>query len=116
MAEARFARARPGFENSPPARKRPGLLAARDRGSRHRQGTSDDIMRPHREFVRAQMRSPAEQAAKIGQLVRQPARKTAKPKSRYFSISWLKFRDRNAHPVRVSYAALHLKLRCIAQN
>jgi hypothetical protein len=73
-------------------------------------------MRLHREFVRAQKRSLAQPAAKIGQFVSPATITAAKPKSRYFSISWLEFPDRNAHPVRVSYAALHLKLHCIAQN
>ena len=68
--EASFAQARQGFENSSPGRKR---LRARSPRARPRfappSGTSADIMRPHSEFVRAQMRSRAEPAAKIGQLV-----------------------------------------------
>jgi hypothetical protein len=33
-----------------------------------------------------------------------------------FSIFYLKFRVRNARPVRICHAALHLNLRCVAQN
>jgi hypothetical protein len=44
-------------------------------------------MRPHGEFVRAQMRSLAEQATKIGQLVSQAAIAAAKIKSLAKSVS-----------------------------
>jgi hypothetical protein len=40
-----------------------------------------EVMRLHSEFVRAQMRSLAEQAAEMGQLVGQAAMEATKPKS-----------------------------------
>ena len=116
MAEASFEQGCRGFENSSPARTRPWARSPRAATVRAGAGTPADVMRLHSEFVRAQMRSPAEPAAKIGQLRSQAAIGATKSKSLYFSISWLKFRDRNAHPVRVCYAASHLKLHCIAQN
>jgi hypothetical protein len=51
------------------------LLHAQDR---------PEVMRLHREFVRAQMRSLAEQAAKIGQLVAHTALEVAKTEKMIF--------------------------------
>jgi hypothetical protein len=117
MAEASFAQARRGFEKFlAGAQATAGPVAARAATVRAGPGTPASVMRLHSEFVRAQMRSLAERAARIGQLVSYAAIAKATPKKLAWSTSYPKFRDRNAHPVRVSYAASHLKLHCVAQN
>jgi hypothetical protein len=81
MAEASFEQARQGFAN-PRRRASDRGLDRRARGPRFAPapGTAADVMRLHGEFVRAQMRSLAEQAAKKGQLVSKAARKRASQK------------------------------------
>ena len=83
-------------------------------------------MRLHSEYVQAQMRSLAEQASEMGQIVSRAAMDAAKPKmltaapksdamrlQRLISTAIL---SRNVRPAGACHAALQLKLRCVAQN
>ena len=89
-----------------------------------------EMMRLHSEFIQAQMRSPAEQASKMGQDVSRAAMDAASRKDDVFQCITLKGerlvrgiicrpprrRLGKAHLRRVWHAALHLKLHCNAQN
>ena len=92
-----------------------------------------EVMRLHSEYVQAQMRSLAEQASEMGQIVSRAAMDAAKPKTRALRArpvasrqpSWPSASACRACATlhadgtasgRVTYVALHLKLHCVAQN
>ena len=76
-----------------------------------------EVMRLHSEYVTGQMRSLAEQASEMGQLVGRAAMDAARPKSMSVFNATLRCARTagTCSPDGISMSALHQKLRCVAQ-
>ncbi len=82
-----------------------------------------EVMRLHSEYVQAQMRTLAEQASEMGQIVSRAATPSTGggvlPEPESASMRFATgpgVRASEPHFVRVWHAASHLKLHCVAQN
>ena len=81
MAEASFDQARKAFENFLSSAQQTASTIE-GKGAEVRAGAKDitEVMRLHSEYVQNQMRSLAEQASEMGQIVSRAAMDAAKPK------------------------------------